>query len=36
VYVCGSPAMVRATLNRLQTSGIPDGQIRFEDFGPAA
>ena len=35
-YVCGSQAMVEATVQRLLTSGVPDGQIRFEDFGPAA
>lgn len=33
VYVCGSPAMVQATVGRLESVGTPREQIFFEDFG---
>jgi len=32
-YVCGSPAMVAATVNRLESLGMPRECIYFEDFG---
>jgi NAD(P)H-flavin reductase/hemoglobin-like flavoprotein len=32
-YVCGSPAMVTATVNRLQSLGMPQDHIHVEDFG---
>lgn len=32
-YVCGSPAMVAATVSRLESAGVPRDQIHFEDFG---
>lgn len=32
-YVCGSSAMVAATVGRLETIGVPREQIHFEDFG---
>ena len=35
VYVCGSPAMVGATVKRLLADGVPQTQIRFEEFGEA-
>jgi NAD(P)H-flavin reductase len=35
VYVCGSPAMVGATVTRLLADGVPQTQIRFEEFGQA-
>jgi len=35
VYVCGSPAMVEATVKQLLTSGVLEKQIRFEEFGEA-
>ncbi|MCL2580924.1 MAG: FAD-binding oxidoreductase [Streptosporangiales bacterium] len=33
VYVCGSPAMVTATVGRLETLGVPREQTFYEDFG---
>ena len=33
VLVCGSPAMVRVTVPTLIASGVPENQIKFEDFG---
>ena len=33
VYVCGSPVMVRATVDRLATAGIAPQDVHFEDFG---
>jgi NAD(P)H-flavin reductase len=35
VYVCGSPAMVEATVKRLLAQGVQERQIRFEEFGQA-
>jgi NAD(P)H-flavin reductase len=35
VFVCGSPAMVSATVKQLVASGVPEDQIRFEEFGDA-
>lgn len=35
VFVCGSPAMVGATVKQLVASGVPEDQIRFEEFGDA-
>ena len=32
-YVCGSSAMVAATVNRLQSLGVPQDHIYVEDFG---
>ena len=32
-YICGSPAMVRATADRLRSLGLPTDHIYFEDFG---
>jgi NAD(P)H-flavin reductase/hemoglobin-like flavoprotein len=32
-YVCGSPAMVEATVKKLQAHGIPDKRIRFDEYG---
>lgn len=32
-YVCGSTAMVQATVDRLAATGVPDNQIHVEDFG---
>jgi NAD(P)H-flavin reductase len=32
-YVCGSPAMVTATVARLETLGLPRERIHFEDYG---
>lgn len=32
-YVCGSSAMVTATVNRLQSLGVPQDHIYVEDFG---
>ena len=32
-YVCGSSAMVTATVNRLQSLGMPQNRIYIEDFG---
>lgn len=32
-YVCGSTAMVQATVDRLTAGGVPDSQIHVEDFG---
>lgn len=32
-YVCGAPAMVEATVKRLQAHGVPEGRIRFDEFG---
>jgi len=33
VYVCGSPAMVAATVDRLTGAGIHHSRIQYEDFG---
>lgn len=33
VYVCGSPAMVAATVSRVESLGTPPAQIFQEDFG---
>ena len=33
VYVCGSPAMVEATVKHLVANGVPEGSIRFDEFG---
>lgn len=33
VYVCGSPAMVTATVGRLESLGVPREQTFYEDFG---
>jgi NAD(P)H-flavin reductase/hemoglobin-like flavoprotein len=35
VFVCGSPAMVAATVKQLVGAGVPEDQIRFEEFGDA-
>ena len=35
VFVCGSPAMVKFTVAKLIASGVPENQIKFEDFGDA-
>jgi NAD(P)H-flavin reductase/hemoglobin-like flavoprotein len=35
VYVCGSPAMVEASVKRLLATGVLEAQIRFEEFGEA-
>lgn len=32
-YICGSSAMVTATVNRLQSLGMPQDHIHVEDFG---
>lgn len=32
-YICGSPAMVTATANRLHSLGMPQDHIHVEDFG---
>jgi NAD(P)H-flavin reductase/hemoglobin-like flavoprotein len=32
VYVCGPPAMVEATIKRLVEHGVPEIQIRYEEF----
>jgi NAD(P)H-flavin reductase len=32
-YVCGAPAMVEATVKRLQAHGVPETRIRFDEFG---
>ncbi len=33
VYVCGPPAMLKATLTGLAELGVPRNRIRFDDFG---
>jgi NAD(P)H-flavin reductase len=33
VYVCGSPGMVEATMKMLVDHGVPENQIRFDEFG---
>ncbi|HEX6423799.1 MAG TPA: globin domain-containing protein [Acidimicrobiales bacterium] len=33
VYVCGSPAMVRATVDGMRRAGTPGDLVRFEDLG---
>jgi NAD(P)H-flavin reductase/hemoglobin-like flavoprotein len=33
VYICGSPAMTTATVNRMQALGMPRNQIYVEDYG---
>jgi NAD(P)H-flavin reductase len=35
VLVCGSPAMVKFTVAKLIGAGVPENQIKFEDFGDA-
>ena len=35
VYVCGSPAMVEATVKRLLVAGVLEKDIRFEEYGQA-
>ena len=35
VYVCGSPAMVETTVKQLLAAGVPEKDIRFEEFGQA-
>ncbi len=35
-YVCGPPPMMASLVPGLRTSGIPDGDIHFEAFGPAS
>jgi NAD(P)H-flavin reductase len=35
-YICGSPAMTAATVNRLQSLGLPQNQIYVEDYGWSA
>jgi len=35
VYVCGSPAMVETTVKQLLVAGVPEKDIRFEEFGQA-
>ena len=35
VFVCGSPPMVQATVTELVASGVPAGDITFEEFGAA-
>lgn len=35
-YVCGSSAMVTATVDRLQSLGLPQNRIYLEDFGWSA
>ena len=32
-YICGSSAMVTATVNRLRSLGMPQDRIYVEDFG---
>lgn len=32
-YVCGSPAMVEATVKQLVAHGVPETSIRFDEFG---
>jgi NAD(P)H-flavin reductase len=32
-YICGSPAMTSATVNRMQSLGMPRNQIYVEDYG---
>jgi ferredoxin-NADP reductase len=32
-YICGSSAMVAATVNRLRSLGMPQDRIYVEDFG---
>ena len=34
-FVCGSPAMVEASVKRLIAVGVPEAQIKFEEFGEA-
>lgn len=33
VYVCGPPAMLKATMDMLAELGVPRNQIKFDDFG---
>jgi NAD(P)H-flavin reductase/hemoglobin-like flavoprotein len=33
IYVCGSPSMVRGTVDGLRAGDVPDGRIHFETFG---
>ncbi len=35
VFVCGSPAMVEASVKRLLADGVLEEQIKFEEFGEA-
>jgi NAD(P)H-flavin reductase len=32
-YICGSPAMTSATVNRMRSLGMPQNQIYVEDYG---
>lgn len=32
-YICGSPAMTAATVDRLRSLGLPENQIYVEDYG---
>jgi ferredoxin-NADP reductase len=32
-YVCGSSAMVAATIDRLQSLGMPQDRVYAEDYG---
>jgi len=34
-YVCGSPAMVEASVKRLLAVGVLEERVRFEEFGEA-
>ncbi len=33
VYICGSPAMVEATVKLVVDHGVPENHIRFDEFG---
>lgn len=33
VFVCGSPAMTRATVDRLQTLGVPEDRVSYDVIG---
>jgi NAD(P)H-flavin reductase/hemoglobin-like flavoprotein len=35
VFVCGSPAMVESTVKELVGAGVPESQIKFEEFSEA-
>jgi NAD(P)H-flavin reductase len=35
VFVCGSPAMVASTVKELVGAGVPEDQIKFEEFSEA-
>jgi NAD(P)H-flavin reductase/hemoglobin-like flavoprotein len=32
-YVCGSPAMVEATIKKLLAHGVPEKRVRFDEYG---